>query len=156
MIPTHIRRATAADASAILDLEARFPVADRISRQSLLRMLRSDSCDCIVAQRRTVLGAAIVLYREGQTAARLYSIAVHHTAMGTGIGRALIDAAIEAAGERDCDRIRLEVRVSNESAIALYSRAGFVPFDRKVAYYDDGEDAVRMERFLPSTQEQKA
>ena len=78
------------------------------------------------------------------------------TAMGTGIGRALIHAVIDAASERDCDRVRLEVRASNESAIALYSRAGFVPFDRKVAYYEDGEDAVRMERILTSTQEQKA
>lgn len=41
-------------------------------------------------------------------------------------------------------RGELEVRASNEAAIALYERHGFVREGRRKAYYRDGEDAVLM------------
>jgi len=42
-----------------------------------------------------------------------------------GLGEAALTAALEAAAARGCDRVRLEVIVSNEAAIRLYERLGF-------------------------------
>lgn len=47
-------------------------------------------------------------------------------ARGTGLGRRLMEAAIEAARRRGMERIELEVFASNTRAIALYERLGFV------------------------------
>jgi RimJ/RimL family protein N-acetyltransferase len=45
---------------------------------------------------------------------------------GRGLGRRLAEAAIQAAFAGGMERIELEVFASNESAIALYDRLGFV------------------------------
>ena len=43
----------------------------------------------------------------------------------SGLGRALIEAALEAARERGCVRIELDVDEDNEPALALYEACGF-------------------------------
>ena len=50
--------------------------------------------------------------------------------------------------KRGADRLRLEVRPSNKSAVGLYERAGYTPLSLRPAYYADGEDALRMEKSL--------
>lgn len=47
-------------------------------------------------------------------------------ARGSGLGRRLMQAAIEAARRQGMERIELEVFASNTRAIALYERLGFV------------------------------
>ncbi len=46
-------------------------------------------------------------------------------ARGTGMGRALIDAAFERARARGCARVQLDVDFSNTRAIEVYRAAGF-------------------------------
>ena len=48
------------------------------------------------------------------------------TARGRGLGRRLAETAIQAAFAGGMERVELEVFASNESAIALYERLGFV------------------------------
>jgi GNAT superfamily N-acetyltransferase len=43
----------------------------------------------------------------------------------SGLGRALVGAAIECARARDCRRIELDTAETNEAALALYGSAGF-------------------------------
>jgi GNAT superfamily N-acetyltransferase len=43
----------------------------------------------------------------------------------SGLGRALIEAALDSAHERGCLRIELDVDEDNEPALALYAAAGF-------------------------------
>ena len=144
-----VRTARPEDLSPILELEASFPEADRLSRRNLSRLLKSESALCLVSEaQNSLLGAAILLFRKGQTWARLYSISVSDKARHQGVGKALLDAAVTASGERDCNSLRLEVRVSNISAISLYERAGFGVIGQKSTYYDDGEDALHMELSL--------
>ena len=63
-----------------------------------------------------------------------------------GYGRLLLERALEDAKENRCLTMSLEVRVSNEKAIALYEKLGFEILLRKKAYYADGEDAFYMMR----------
>ena len=44
---------------------------------------------------------------------------------GNGLGRTLVEAAIERARSRGCGRIQLETNRNNESAVALYEAVGF-------------------------------
>ncbi len=63
-----------------------------------------------------------------------------------GIGIALLEAC-EARLQQQ--RLRLCVRVSNLAAIHLYEKAGYCSLERWPKYYEDGEDALVMEKIRP-------
>ncbi len=81
----------------------------------------------------------------------LVSIAVLREYRGRGIGSALLAETIRVMKEvYRAEAIYLEVRVSNEPAIRLYKKFGFVIRRRIPYYYRDGEDAyVMVKRLLP-------
>ena len=62
-----------------------------------------------------------------------------------GIGRALLRECEERLTQ---PRIRLCVRVSNESAIHLYQQEGYYAMDTWREYYNDKENALVMEKIL--------
>jgi ribosomal protein S18 acetylase RimI-like enzyme len=55
----------------------------------------------------------------------LEDVFVSDDARGTGLGRALVEAALERARARGCRRIELDVQETNEHAIRLYVKCGF-------------------------------
>ena len=55
----------------------------------------------------------------------LEDVFVREDARGTGLGRALVEAAIERARSRGCLRIELDVDEANTPALALYRSLGF-------------------------------
>jgi GNAT superfamily N-acetyltransferase len=55
----------------------------------------------------------------------LEDLYVSDGARGTGVGRALIEAAFERARERGCARVQLDVDEANTRAIDVYRAAGF-------------------------------
>jgi ribosomal-protein-alanine N-acetyltransferase len=55
----------------------------------------------------------------------------------------MLYALLKAAYQRQLERATLEVRVSNEAALALYTKFGFKEAGRRKRYYQDtGEDAL--------------
>ena len=78
----------------------------------------------------------------GRTVGHVKDIAVHPDWRGRGVGSTLLSralAVLEAGGAR---RAKLEVRVGNEAAQALYRSFGFSANHVVPGYYDDGEDAL--------------
>ena len=73
-----------------------------------------------VCQLRFRLG----VWRDGDDA-WLEDLYVRGDAQGKGLGRALTEAAIERSRERGAKRIQLDVEEANETARALYEKAGF-------------------------------
>lgn len=66
---------------------------------------------------------------------------------GRGIGGQLLEELFERASGRPHLGFTLEVRVSNETAIGLYRRKGFLDHGIRPGYYsDNGEDAIIMWR----------
>ena len=55
----------------------------------------------------------------------LEDVYVTDSARGTGLGKALTQAAIDRARERGCKRIELDVNEQNTHAVGLYTRLGF-------------------------------
>lgn len=76
------------------------------------------------------------------------SIAVLPHARRMGIGTALLTRTMDALRKYGATEAYLEVRVSNEPAIALYRKLGFRNIRRICCYYADGEDAWLMARPL--------
>ena len=64
---------------------------------------------------------------------------------GRGIGGVLLQAC---EGRLKMPRVRLNVRVSNLSAIHLYQRMGYRQVSIWPRYYQDGEDALILEKSL--------
>lgn len=77
------------------------------------------------------------------------NVAVKSEYRRKGIGRRLLKYAEEKAKEKNCSFISLEVRVSNESAIALYSAEGYEKAgERKNFYSAPTENALIMTKTL--------
>lgn len=141
------REAVATDIAALFDLEIRSFSSDRLSRESIRRLVRSNSAAVIVAViDRSVRGYAIVLFRARTSGARLYSLAVDPDFRG--LGSRLLDAAETASVRRGCRSMRLEVRDDNTRAVALYMRSGYIRTGERLQYYADGARALCFKKQL--------
>ena len=88
---------------------------------------------------------------EGTQHSGVLGMGVLHGFRGQGIGTALLRRTLEAAKEKAIERIELEVFSSNERAVQLYERMGFVLEGRKRrARILDGfeTDILLMAKFL--------
>ena len=69
-----------------------------------------------------------------------------------GIGREVLEwllrRAEQEARKAGFTAMRLEVATTNTHAIALYHKLGYVTFAHKAGYYEDGQDALRMQKEL--------
>jgi [ribosomal protein S18]-alanine N-acetyltransferase len=74
----------------------------------------------------------------------ILDVATHPGSRRQGVGRALVSHAVEVARSRAAKSLFLEVRRSNEGAIALYRAAGFEVVGVRKRYYPDDEDALDM------------
>lgn len=83
------------------------------------------------------------------------SIAVLQEYRRRGIGSALMSEALKIFEKKyDVDSVYLEVRVSNQPAISMYEKFGFVKARIIRGYYRDGEDAyVMVKRLKPIPKE---
>lgn len=73
------------------------------------------------------------------------NIAVLPEFRGRGMGNILVENMIEVAKENGALNMTLEVRVSNQSAIALYEKYGFEKSGVRPKYYkENNEDALIM------------
>jgi len=75
--------------------------------------------------------------------AEIANLAVAPEARRGGVGRSLLDAALDTARGHGVHTVYLEVRESNAAARALYARRGFVEIGRRRGYYRRPlEDAI--------------
>jgi ribosomal protein S18 acetylase RimI-like enzyme len=81
--------------------------------------------------------------RPSQRMAWIATIGVLPEYRGKGIGTGLLEACEQ---ELQVDAIRLNVRLSNHTAIRLYKSLRYQQVGRWPHYYSDGEDALIMEK----------
>lgn len=75
--------------------------------------------------------------------AHITVLGIHPEFRQQGLGQAMLIALLTCAVYRQLERATLEVRNSNDSAIALYQKFGFQQAGRRRGYYQDtGEDAL--------------
>lgn len=92
---------------------------------------------------RQMVGFVAGDIRRMEGIAWIATIAVLPAYQGQGIGAALLEAC---EAHITLKRIRLCVRPTNEMAIRLYERFGYVTVGEWAKYYQDGESALVMEK----------
>ena len=84
--------------------------------------------------------------------AHLLDVAVAGERHGTGLGRHLLETLCARAREMGAESVLLEVRPTNERALAVYKRFGFDEIGRRKGYYPahegQREDAIVMRHVL--------
>jgi ribosomal-protein-alanine N-acetyltransferase len=94
-------------------------------------------------------GYAGMMFAPDGTQADVLTIAVRPAHWGSGIGSALLAALIQAARDRGCAEVFLEVRADNPRAHGLYLRRGFEEIGVRRGYYQpSGTDAIVMRKDL--------
>jgi ribosomal-protein-alanine N-acetyltransferase len=74
----------------------------------------------------------------------ILDVAVHPGHRRRGVGRLLLQHILAEARQNGVRSASLEVRVSNQPAIALYQALGFQQVAIRRQYYENGEDAFLM------------
>jgi ribosomal-protein-alanine N-acetyltransferase len=136
-----VRRLAYSDLPAVIAIERRsFP--SPWSLAMFVLELSKPSGICLAAATEQGLTGYLVCSRYADVW-HLMNVAVAPETRRQGIATTLMQRLFEQAG--DDARFTLEVRTSNEEAIAMYRRFGFRPAGRRRRYYhDNGEDALIM------------
>lgn len=146
----HIRPAGFADVKAIHRIET-LSFLTRWSRWSFYSELLNPLSTTLVAtpagDPSQVVGYLIYWVAAGEM--HILNLAVHPRWRRRGVARLLLTTGLKRARDRGAHTAWLEVRPSNQPALALYESLGFVPVGRRPGYYEDtGEDALILELTL--------
>jgi ribosomal-protein-alanine N-acetyltransferase len=163
-----MRRATVADLERVLEIE-RLSFPAPWPRDYLAQHLGDDGFVVIEHESRvvgyTVIGVKIPSFlarlerrtralltgqepQEPPPVGHILNIAVDPAYRRKGLGKRLLEYALDYCRQLGAERVELEVRTGNDPAIALYRKYGFVIRERLPFYYSDGEDAFVMVREL--------
>jgi ribosomal-protein-alanine N-acetyltransferase len=145
-----VRKFAASDVPAVLAILEESPEAAAWSRESLLQ-LDSVAQAAWVADRDGIV-AGFLIGRSAADEFEILNMAVSRAQRRHGIGSKLLECVIDFSRKVGTARVYLEVRASNEPAIAVYRRHGFTACGRRARYYRDPvEDAILLSLFLVST-----
>ena len=143
-----IRAARPQDIPALLEIAAGSREAAGWSEDAYARSIGQPEFLCLVSECGETIGGFLIARRinaEGE----ILNIAVRRQSRHQGHGGALLRAAFEEFRRAGIIYIFLEVRESNNTAIAFYRKHGFVTTGKRPAYYrDPAEDAVCMKKEL--------
>lgn len=152
--PVQIRPAGESDIPALIALEQASFDTDRLSKRRIRHWVQTGNRIFLVLLiDKTVAGYCLILLHKGTRLARLYSIAIAGSARGKGLGKRLLTEAEELATDQGRLYMRLEVARNNRRAIRLYESMGYMIFGEKQDYYEDHQDALRMQkriRYIPN------
>ena len=138
-----LRRMNASDLSDVLTIERKnyqFPWGEDIFRDCFKAGYSCWVCE----EQDTILGYGLLSFAVDE--AHILNISVEPTEQKQGIGRKLLEHLIEVARGK-AETIFLEVRPSNEGAIALYQGMGFNEIGIRKGYYpavNGREDAIML------------
>ena len=146
--PTTIRDMTHDDLAMVSDIERRsyeFPWSHGVFRDCLLAGYQN----IVLIRDDVVAGYGVLSIAAGE--AHILNICVEPEHRARGYGEKLLDEILFRARAASVRQIFLEVRPSNETAIALYRKKGFHQVANRPSYYqaqDGREDAAVLAKKL--------
>lgn len=98
----------------------------------------------LVAENDVVLGHVVAdtLPNHGHALGHIKDIAVRPDSRDRGIGETLLERALGVLRLKGATHVKLEVRESNDAALALYRKFDFAHHHTVSRYYENGEDAL--------------
>jgi ribosomal-protein-alanine N-acetyltransferase len=142
-----IRPATVNDMKSMLQIEQAVFPSPWTDKHFLYELKENPYAFVMVAEVNQIVVGYVDFWITFQQA-QINNLAVHPQLQRKKIGTTLLQDALQRIQSAGCDRITLEVRVSNVAAQRLYRRDGFKMILTKKGYYDNGEDAFLMEKVL--------
>ena len=149
-LEVRVRKVKKGDIDRIIDIERSWHHLSHWSVDSYYRLLNDDSfTSSFVAEidddvRPRIVG--FVIFHVAADVSEIYNIAVESSYARSGIGLALMAAAIQESSRRKAEKVILEVRKSNNPAINFYLKFDFrIAGERKNYYSNPIEDAYVME-----------
>ena len=118
--------------------------------QRVRRCIEDRDTNVIMIRDRGVI-AGFAIMRYGEDEAQLFLLAVRPSHRRRGIGTALLSWLEVTGRTAGIQVIRLQVRSTNDAAIAFYRGVGFRPTGLQAAYYQGAEDALLMSWDLMET-----
>lgn len=144
-----IRLAQKSDAPALLAIEQSSFQSDCISPRQMRYLLnRAKALTLVATVDEQVVAYAMVFVPALSRPARLYSIAVSEAYRGRKIALSLMQEALRVAEQKGYKTMRLEVRSTHHYTRDFYAKLGFLLIKHIPHYYQDGEEAIQMERRL--------
>jgi glutathione synthase/RimK-type ligase-like ATP-grasp enzyme/ribosomal protein S18 acetylase RimI-like enzyme len=144
----NIRKSQPDDFRFLENLEKNsFPTFQQSSRKSIILSLNSSFQDVLIVETKganKILVGAIVLFKY-KKALRIYSIAILSEYRNKGLGTIFLNHVKNLANENQYKKILIEVHSKNNSLVEWYKKNGFKETLLVKDYYDDGEDALKME-----------
>jgi len=146
--PTTIREMTHDDLAMVSDIERRsyeFPWSHGVFRDCLLAGYQN----IVLVRDDRVAGYAVLSVAAGE--AHILNICVDPEHRARGYGEKLLDELLFRARASQVRQIFLEVRPSNDTALALYRKKGFHQVANRPAYYQASagrEDAAVLAKKL--------
>lgn len=141
------------DLNEIMRLEKKLFVHDPWSKGAYLSELKDNPFAqlAVLEHDGKILGYydLWITYEQAQIA----TFGVAKEVQGQGYGQYLLEHMIQIAEENGCEYLSLEVRVSNEVAIHLYEKNGFLTVNIRKHYYKNYEDAYYMVKALKGGQD---
>lgn len=134
--PTTIRDMTHDDLSMVSDIERRsyeFPWSHGVFRDCLLAGYQN----IVLVREQQVAGYAVLSVAAGE--AHILNICVDPAFRARGYGEKLLDELLFRARAAMVRQVFLEVRPSNDTALALYRKKGFHQVANRPAYYQASE-----------------
>lgn len=145
---TTIRKSVPGDLDFLEKLETTsFPKFQQSNRRAIRYSITSPFQRVLIAElsegkdRKQVGSATLYLYAK---TLRIFSIAVLPVFRGKGIGKHLLEYAIDFARSGKIGKISLEVRKNDFNTIGFYKSAGFKLTEELPNYYAVGENGIRM------------
>ena len=112
------------------------------------RELFTNPNSIMIVARNMVSGPGVLGFFAGwivEDELHVNNVAAHHDYRRMGVGRSLMEAAVDEARRRGVSEVLLEVRASNEGAQRMYRNLGFSFVGRRHDYYRlPTEDALVM------------
>lgn len=148
--PTTVRDMEHDDLAMVSDIERRsyeFPWSHGVFRDCLLAGYQS----IVLIRENRVAGYGILSVAAGE--AHILNLCVEPEFRSRGYGERLLDEMLFRARAASVREISLEVRPSNEMALALYRKKGFYQVAKRPAYYQSHqgrEDAAVLAKKLVS------
>ena len=143
LVPQYLKEMKDTDLVRVLELEQACFKQPWLEKDCLYELNENPfSHGWILEDGDTIVGYAFLW--ETFEMAQLARIGVDPDLRKRGYGKEFMMHLFDRAREAACEYMTLEVRASNEAALNLYQKMGFIQVNVSKNYYPDGEDAIVM------------
>jgi ribosomal-protein-alanine N-acetyltransferase len=146
-VKVYLRGFSGADLSSVYELACQ-TLSERYDPGLFTTVSSSWPEGFLVVKSQQGIKAFLLGAMTSQIQSRVLMLAVSGDLRRRGVGTMLMSRFMEESYKKGTRVVTLEVRKNNDAALSFYNKLGFRRVDVIKNYYNDGEDAYQMQRWL--------